>query len=396
MATVLFVWELGAGMGHLVNLLPLAKGLSERGHKVVAVLRDLVRVESIFHGINIQYFQAPIFIHAPLHPIEPIRTFAHVLYNNGFSDFGETQVLARAWRNLYAYIKPDLIFFDHSPLALLAARGWDAKKALIGTGFFTPLDQYPLPDLRPWLGDAGNELKQDEDKVCDLANRVLELFDEKPLRQLSGLYYDQIDINFLATYPELDHYGRRPGGTYYGTWPNVGGKAPIWPDASGKRIFAYLKPFLALPQLLMALRESGLPIIVHGDGFSPKIIEQFQTKTLHFEQERLDMSEVSRQCDAAILNGNHGTTVSMLLAGRPTLQIPLFLEQRLFAQAVERLGAGIVVQASQPQQMNMQLNELLQFAAYTQAAKEFARCYADFDSQRQIEAILQRVEELLS
>jgi UDP:flavonoid glycosyltransferase YjiC (YdhE family) len=36
MATILLTWELGAGLGHLVNLLPLARGLLQRGHRVYA------------------------------------------------------------------------------------------------------------------------------------------------------------------------------------------------------------------------------------------------------------------------------------------------------------------------------------------------------------------------
>jgi hypothetical protein len=40
MATVLFAWELGGGLGHLMQMLPLAWGL-RREHRVVAVLRHL-------------------------------------------------------------------------------------------------------------------------------------------------------------------------------------------------------------------------------------------------------------------------------------------------------------------------------------------------------------------
>ena len=41
MARILLTWELGGGLGHLMNLRPLAEGLTRRGHRVVAALRDL-------------------------------------------------------------------------------------------------------------------------------------------------------------------------------------------------------------------------------------------------------------------------------------------------------------------------------------------------------------------
>ena len=59
MRTVLLAWEVGGGLGHLINLLPLARGLSGRGHRVVAVLRDLSKVEHVFQNIDIEILQAP-------------------------------------------------------------------------------------------------------------------------------------------------------------------------------------------------------------------------------------------------------------------------------------------------------------------------------------------------
>jgi UDP:flavonoid glycosyltransferase YjiC (YdhE family) len=394
MATVLLVWELGAGFGHLINLLPLAKGLVQSGHRVVAAIRDLPFAEKVFGNLNITYFQAPTFAQ-PSQLIDPIRSYAQILYNTGFNDPATLRFMANAWRNLYDCIKPDLIIFDHSPTALLAARGLGAKKALIGTGFFCPIDEYPMADLRPQLGDAHHQLQQDEDYVCSVANRVIASWGGNPLEHLSRLYYE-IDQNFLVTFPELDHYCNRPGAEYFGAWANVGGKTPVWPDGAGKRIFVYLKPFPALPNLFALLNDLRFPTIVYAGGIGLDLIREFQSNTLRFETERLDMSQICRHCDAAILNGTHGTTVSMLLAGRPTLQLPMYLEQGLFSNAVERLGAGIVASVNQPDQINMQVIELLQFDGYANVAKRFAQRYADYNPQSQIEIIIHRVEELLS
>jgi UDP:flavonoid glycosyltransferase YjiC (YdhE family) len=174
MANILLTWELGGGLGHLVNLLPLAKHLRQQGHRVAAALRDLSRVYEFFQGLDVTCLQAPIKTRVDDNRFDPPRTFSHILYNTGFGDYEELSWMTAAWRHLYDLVQPDLIVFDHSPMALLAARGCKAKRALIGTGFFCPTDSYPLPNLRPWLQDQDPaQLCRDEDHVLSNVNRLL-------------------------------------------------------------------------------------------------------------------------------------------------------------------------------------------------------------------------------
>jgi len=407
--------------------LPLARGLRQIGHRIFAAVQDLAKAKTAFRGLDIALFQSPVRLHCASDAIEPPRTFAHVLYNCGFGDVDALCAMAGAWRTMLELINPDLMVFDHSPTALLAARGLRARKALIGTGFFCPLDEYPMADLRPWLPQASghkDQAKQDEDRVLANANTVLAELGQPPLERLSRLFYD-VDENFLVTLPELDHYAARTGTLvarvqretqgneealtpcpspegrgetkYWGAWPNVGGQLPSWPDsAEQKRVFAYLKPFPALPRLLIQLGDLHCPTIVHGDGLDDGIIRRFQSRTMRFENRPVDLQGAGRSCDLAILNGNHGTTFSMLLAGKPTLQVPVTLEQALFSRAVERLGAAAMAPADEPQGVVAALMEMLGSDRYAEAAWRFAARYADYDPQKQIEAVLQRVEELLA
>jgi hypothetical protein len=198
MARVLLTWELGGGMGHLVNLLPLAKGLAERGHSITAAVKTPSQAATIFKGIDVKCIQAPILTRPPVCTIEPVRNFAELLFNNGFGDADKLLTMAQAWRDIYDRVRPGLIVFDHSPTALLAARACRAKKALIGTGFFCPADECPLSDLRPDLGDAAEPLRRDEDYVLRNINRVLSAWGSEPLPYLAKLYH------------EVDENGKRP------------------------------------------------------------------------------------------------------------------------------------------------------------------------------------------
>jgi len=60
MATVLFVWELGAGLGHLGPLAPLISGMSERRHRVFAALKDLARVHEVIADGRVSYLPSPL------------------------------------------------------------------------------------------------------------------------------------------------------------------------------------------------------------------------------------------------------------------------------------------------------------------------------------------------
>ncbi|HUT10128.1 MAG TPA: hypothetical protein VMY42_06500 [Thermoguttaceae bacterium] len=393
MATVLVAWELGGGLGHLVPLLPLVRGLCERGHRVFAALKDLPRAGAVFDDAGVSFLQAPLRTGRVRNHIERPRTFAHILHNVGFSDSGELRTLAEAWRHLFDYVQPDLILFDHSPTALLAARTHHARRAVIGIPFACPPDAHPFPDLRPGLGDPC-DLRRDEDLVLDRVNKVLASWHQPQLTRLSQLYHP-VDETFLTTFQELDHYPTRKGSQYWGVWPLAGGQPPSWPKGKGKRLFAYLKSFPALPRLLALLNELRCPTLVYSEENDPRLRKRFQSATLRFANQRVDPSLVCAQCDLAILNGGHGTTASMLMAGKPILQLPIYLEQKLNAAATIRLGAGLSARIGRPEEIAVKLMALLCSEKHTEAARRFARRYADFDPKGQLGKALRRTEELV-
>jgi hypothetical protein len=395
MATTLLTWELGGGLGHLMTLLPVARALRQQGHRVVVALCDLSYANKVFGGLNVACLQAPIMTRAAGLRFEPPRTFPHILWNSGFGNFDELLIMTGAWRSLYEFVRPELIVFDHSPTALLAARDFPARKALIGIGFCNPPDVYPMPDLRPWLSQDSTWLQQDEDRVLQNANRVLASRGQTPLEQLSQLYRE-VDETFLTTFKELDtYYGHRDLARYWGDWPSPGGKAPTWPRGQGKRVFAYLKPFTALPRLLSDLNRLQCPTLVYGDELNHRLRTRFQSATLQFVEERLNLAEVGRQCDLAILNGTHGTTVSMLLSGRPMLQLPIFLEQAHNSLRACNLGAAASANTAKPRQIEEALHNVLHSATYEEAARRFAARYAQFAPDHERERLSARLLHLL-
>ena len=76
MAKILLAWELGSGLGHLVRLLPLARGLAARGHAVTAVLPDVAAGREFFAREDIVYVEAPRQVGRPKNGIASTITFA--------------------------------------------------------------------------------------------------------------------------------------------------------------------------------------------------------------------------------------------------------------------------------------------------------------------------------
>jgi len=360
-----------------------------------AALRDLSRAKGVFQGLAVGCLQAPVKTGRSPSQVRVPRTLAHILHNNGFGDFDELRAMTEAWQGLYDYVRPDVIVFDHSPTALLAAVGRDAKRVVLGTGFFCPPDVYPLPDLRPWLGDDSQRLRRDEDRVVENVNRLLALDGQTPLERLSHLYH-QVDETVLATYRELDHYPDRRNADYWGAWPNMGGGPPMWPEAPGKRIYAYLKSFPALPNVLALLADLKCSVVIYAGEVPEKWQRRFRCPRLRFERQPLDLGRCAAECDLAVLHAGHGTTVSMLLAGKPVLQLPIHLEQAIFGAAVIRLGAGLSARLRRPEEIAMKLVRLLHGEGYAQAARRFAARYADWDASRQIDRVVRRIETLLA
>jgi UDP:flavonoid glycosyltransferase YjiC (YdhE family) len=392
MATILFAWELGAGLGHLTNLRPLVAGLIERQHQVVMVLRDLSRVRSIIPEPTATLYQAPHRTRSSDPSIEPC-TFAQILAHVGFGDRDELAAMVEAWRNIYRAVQPDVIVFDHSPTALLAARGSPARRALLGAGFFCPVDETPLPNLRPWSEPDPAQLARDEALILDRINTVLTASRQPAIERVSQLYHP-VDENFLTTFRELDPYPNRTDVRYWGALTDAGGTAADWPGGNGPRVFAYLKPCAALPPLFAALVKLDARVLAYVDGFSEKLRQRFMSPRIRIVDQPLDVRQTVAGCDVAVLNGNHGTVAAMLLAGQPTLQIPIYLDQALVMQAVVRQGCGLGASPTGTDPISQRLEALLREPKFSAAAQQFARRYASLDMRDQIALMVDRIEQL--
>jgi hypothetical protein len=118
--TILFAWELGGGLGHLMQMLPLAQDLAKAGHRVFVALKELHHAGEIFGRAGVRFLQAPLWTgKGPSFPLT--LTFTQILLCCGFESVSSLYPRACAWRNLFLAYRPNLVIFDHAPTALLVS-----------------------------------------------------------------------------------------------------------------------------------------------------------------------------------------------------------------------------------------------------------------------------------
>jgi UDP:flavonoid glycosyltransferase YjiC (YdhE family) len=320
-------------------------------------------------------------------------TFAHVLHNNGFHCGAELRRRAAAWRALIAADEPDLILAEHSPTALLAASGLPGKRIVIGTGFTCPPDVTPLPCLRPWLPHDPGELARDEHRVLAAANVALEALSRPPLPALAKLFADA-DMTVLRTFQELDHYPIRATGHYRGTATSFGGVAPKWSGCGPPRVFAYLKPSADCRAVLAELGRAG-DVLAFVPGLADADAQRVRAAGIRLANRPVDMAAAASACDIAVLNGTHGATAAALLASKPIVQLPIYLEQVLIGLRTEALGAGRIASRADPTAVAKTVREVWEDPRYRAAARRFADRYHGFSADRSAVEIASWLERRL-
>ena len=172
------------------------------------------------------------------------------------------------------------------------------------------------------------------------------------------------------------------------------GDDPVWPEATGKRAFAYLKLSREFPSILRTLEEQQLCSLIYVDRLPFRLKTRYESDRLQFAPSPVNLEVVGRECDLVILNGGHGSTASLLLSGRPILQIPMNLEQALTGLAVERMQAGLCVNPERPTEMPLKLRALVDSDKYAAGAARFAKAHHEFNRARQLDLLVERVCEL--
>jgi UDP:flavonoid glycosyltransferase YjiC (YdhE family) len=84
------------------------------------------------------------------------------------------------------------------------------------------------------------------------------------------------------------------------------------------------------------------------------------------------MQQLTAESDAGIFNGSNGAVYAMLMAGKPVFNIPRYVEQVIYSERVNALGAGLSALPSRPERIGSRLVTLLNEPRFAAAAQSFA------------------------
>jgi UDP:flavonoid glycosyltransferase YjiC (YdhE family) len=396
MSRIALVWELGTSYGHISALLIFARRLRQHGHEVLLVLRELHNISAIL-GDEILRLQAPIWLPQLTVLHEPPLNYSEILMRYGYLNADGLAGLVGGWRSLFALHGSDVIVADHSPTALLAARSMGLAAVTLGTGFYCPPRQTPLPNMRAWLNVSPDRLKNSDALVLNNMNTVLAMHKAKPLVNVGELFH--IEENFLCTFAELDHYPQREPAKYWGAcWNMETGQEVSWPEGHGKRVFVYLNSQSRdFAKVLEAIAALGHRAIVCAPDITDDLRRKYQNVRTIVSTKLFRLDNLLPECDLSIGYAGHGMTASMLMAGVPLLLLPTQLEQFLLATRVAATGAGIAVNPEAPlPDYPVLIRMMMDTPDYRENARLFAKKYADFDQNKQQENIVARIEEIAS
>ncbi|MGH8050159.1 MAG: glycosyltransferase [Arenimonas sp.] len=399
MARILFAWELGSGLGHLHRFLPIARALNQRGHQVFIAARELHKIQQVARpGDPFIWFQAPLWLPSVREP-NVGRTYCDLLFHCGFLDPSGLLGLVRGWHALFAAVQPDLLICDHAPISLLSVRNTPIKRMTFGNGFFHPPAIAPLPSFRIWE-DANAELdQQSEDRALYTSNVVLKTIGAKPMQHMHELF--DVDACLLSCRQELDHYQNRIGDRhhYLGEMAESDyGVMPTWNDFDGRKVFAYLKnEYARINEVLEMLSKGSANVLAYVSNIDPELIKQYSSDRLVFSTQSVQMNQVLKQADLVICHAGNGTLSSCLMAGVPSLSLPIFAEQRISALLVEAIGCGKSVQVGDfPSGYSEALQYLLESKSCRENLVRYREKYTDMDKSEKMNDVIAACEKVLA
>jgi UDP:flavonoid glycosyltransferase YjiC (YdhE family) len=397
MSHVVFAWELGYGLGHIAPLAALGREFQRRGHTVSFILRDLSRIGSLLDPGRVACFQAPIWLGTTA-SAPSSATYADILLKHGYADPKFVRGRAWAWRRLLTALDADLLLLDHAPTALLASEGMRMARALYGSTFCAPPQTDPLPRMQWWERRGAENSQEREQLASNTLNTLRREMGNRELGNVASLF--DTDANFLLGVEALDHYPQRSEGTYYGPAPapRHGSSEIEWPRQGKQRLFVYLSPdYAVIESLLIALAKSPYAILFYGPGLSLQQRRTFASDHLVMLEQPVDLSEIGRQCDAALSYGGAGATLALLAAGCPLILLPRHSEQLMLAKRAEQLGVAAVVSAPEIyQDFPKLLRSVLSDQRYKRAAVRFAATQPEYIADQTTSTIADRCEELIA
>jgi UDP:flavonoid glycosyltransferase YjiC (YdhE family) len=342
MKTVMFAWELGRGLGHLMNMRRIAQRLTPHGVRTIAAIDDPSSAGPLQNAVD-EIVGAPRW---PLHSRPAAQRFVlssttlnDILSGAGLADGAAVDRLLGAWDELFKSARPDLVIADFAPLAALAARG-RIPLVLIGNGYTLPPQEMPrfplLHRQAPPMWDEERTLATVNSAVCRRGWTMLE--------RLPQLFSG--DACLVQSFPLLDPYDTQRiqelDGPIFDRMPE-----PMVAGASS--IFVYLSAgYVPHPSIFGALKPFARHVRIHAPRAPVDKLDDLRHAGAQIDPEASPLAEVLPATRLLVHNGGSGVASEAVVAGVPQLVLSAQIEQDLSGEALRFAGVGNLVKTYEP------------------------------------------------
>jgi len=344
--TVLFAWELGRGLGHLMNMRRISARLKPRGFRFVAVAKD---GDSDLAAADLLGEAFSEIIAAPRWPVDSrpasqrsalsSATLNDILSAMGLADTGAVQRLLHAWDEIFKRTRPDLVIADFSPIAALAARG-RIPLVHIGNGYTLPPHRMKrFPPLHRFSPPAWSE-----EQTLAAVNQAAQACGRAPLDHLPQLFSG--DACLVQTFPLFDPYDTQRTEPLDGP---IFDRAPAMKDARAQQIFAYMSSGYVLhPSLFTALRPFAARLRIQAPGLPLAQVEELRHAGARIDTQPAPLAEILPATCLLVHNGGPGVAAEALVAGVPQLVLSAQVEQDFNGRALKNAGVAEFLRIYEP------------------------------------------------
>lgn len=391
---VLFAWELGGGLGHVLRMRPLVQRLAERGYSCSCLA---IRHEDTAKHLPCPVEEAPWLRFTGRTGKPWVGHIGDTLAALGWSDPGHLSRAVGRWREVLEQKRPDMLVMDSAPVALLASQGLPIKRVWLADAWNTPPQHRPLPDMRERLLNEHREVADTEPGVVHAVNQVLAETQLASIENLSGLFR-RAEFSAMLAMAELDPFGPRADTVYRGVWGVHAGAVPDWPTSrlgpGAPGVFCYLNPFVGRHKVVRLLAATGLPTIAMMPNLQPTELAEAKGASVTLIDQPIDASRLFDQCAFVVGQGSPTFTGLALKAGVPSVAIPQSLEQLAIARAAEQTGAVAVAHATKPETIRQAMHRVLTDPRPSQAAKTIAQRYTELNPEQAAICLADEIADL--
>jgi UDP:flavonoid glycosyltransferase YjiC (YdhE family) len=334
---VLLAWEHGRNLGHVARLRTIALAFVRAGAHVAWAVPPQQCSQLRASGARSVY-ESPLLTRRSRRDTPP-NSYADVLVAIGLDDAEAVTVAVRAWIDLYARERVDMVVLDYAPVAQLAALALGLPARQVTNGFDAPPPEIPLFSI----GARGPMLERRKAETIDSLHRELERVGRAvgtTLNLTTLLGYPQ---RWYDCIPDTDPYGPRQDGLYLGPLGEPPDQISVeWPQHGGdERAFVYLRSKAQASVVLRALAARRARVVCFWPTASLEDLKCFAGNETIVKTCPVSLACLLPASNVVVNYGSSALVCQTVLAGKPQVMWPTDGEKWLVAKKVIEAGLGL-------------------------------------------------------